>query len=127
MHQVRKTQANVPPQQELQTEHEVPQALQGVHLQYLPVLQQPHPLPCQTPEQEVKELKTPSQCQDFQFIEHSCFFILCSYVMSGILVVFKLHVTLLYHLIKLYIYEYILLGSVVSYFALYANVFTFLT
>ena len=60
MHQVRKTQANVPPQQELQTEHEVPQALQGVHLQYLPVLQQPHPIPCQTPEQEVKELKTPT-------------------------------------------------------------------
>ena len=52
MHQVRETQANVPPQQELQTEHEVPQALQGVHLQYLPVLQQPHPIPCQTPQQE---------------------------------------------------------------------------
>ena len=75
MHQVRETQANVPPQQELQTEHEVPQALQGVHLQYLLVLQQPHPIPCQTPEQEVKEVKTPSQCQDFQFIEHCCFFI----------------------------------------------------
>ena len=55
MHQVRKTQANVPPQKELQTEHEVPQALQGVHLQYLPVLQQPHPIPSQTPEQKVKE------------------------------------------------------------------------
>ena len=45
MHQVLQAQVYVPPQPKLQAEHEVPQALQGVPVPHIKVLQQPSPSP----------------------------------------------------------------------------------